>query len=67
MRKNKVLKGVRIELKGRIGNSVKTKREAFSVGQISRNKIDQNIEYYSHHFVGKNGDIGVRAWLIYKT
>ena len=59
----KGLKGFRIDFKGRIGGSARSKVRTFKLGSIPAQKLSANIEYSFHEAVTRYGVCSIRIWL----
>lgn len=59
----KGLKGFRIDFKGRIGGSARSRLRTFKLGSIPAQKMSANIEYSFHEAVTRYGVCSIRIWL----
>ena len=59
----KGLRGFRIDFKGRIGGSARSKVRTFKLGSITAQKLSANIEYSFHEAVTRYGVCSIRIWL----
>jgi len=59
----KGLRGFRIDFKGRIGGSARSKVRTFKLGSIPAQKLSANIEYSFHEAVTRYGVCSIRIWL----
>lgn len=61
--KNKVIKGVKIELSGRLGGAEMSRREWTSKGTIPLHTLRANIDFARATAYTTYGTIGVKVWL----
>ena len=59
----KGLKGFRIDFRGRIGGSARSKVRTFKLGSIPAQKLSANIEYSFHEAVTRYGVCSIRIWI----
>ena len=59
----KGLNGFRIDFKGRMGGTARSKRRTFKLGSIPTQKMSANIEYSLHEAVTRYGVCSIRIWL----
>jgi ribosomal protein S3 len=60
--------GIKIQIKGRINGTPRSKKKTISIGKSIKNlSIFYNINYHESTAFTKNGSLGVKVWLSEKT
>ena len=57
------INGFRLDFKGRIGGSARSRTRSLKLGSLSNQKIDSNIDYTLHEAVTRYGVCSLRIWL----
>jgi hypothetical protein len=59
----KGINGLRLDFKGRIGGSARSRAKSFTLGSLSNQQIDSNITYSFHEAVTRYGVCSLKIWL----
>jgi ribosomal protein S3 len=59
----KGINGFRLDFKGRIGGSARSRARSLKLGSLSNQQIDSNIDYTLHEAVTRYGVCSLRIWL----
>ena len=65
IKNKKILKGYRIEIKGKINGRPRKKKRVISSGPMPFSSIDCNINYFFSESFTKYGKFGVKVWLFF--
>jgi hypothetical protein len=61
---NSILKGLKIQIKGRFKGSSRTKIRIFESGSIPLQTINSNIRYSMSHINSSYGVFGIKIWIL---
>ncbi len=61
--KQKLIKGIRVLVSGRLGRPEKAKKASLYIGRTSLNTFNQQIDYYSDSALTKYGQVGIKVWI----
>jgi len=56
--------GIKLQVRGRINNSSRSKLQAFNIGKISLVTTNQNLTHSQQTAYGPNGTLGVKVWVV---
>jgi hypothetical protein len=59
----KGINGLRLDFKGRIGGSARSRSKSFTLGSLSNQQIDSNISYSFHESITRYGVCSLKIWL----
>jgi hypothetical protein len=59
----KGINGLRLDFKGRIGGSARSRSKSFTLGSLSNQQIDSNMSYSFHESVTRYGVCSLKIWL----
>ena len=59
----KGINGLRLDFKGRIGGSARSRSKSFTLGSLSNQQISSNISYSFHESVTRYGVCSLKIWL----
>ena len=59
----KGINGLRVDLKGRIGGSARSRSKSFTLGSLSNQQIDSDVSYSFHEAVTRYGVCSLKIWL----
>ena len=59
------LKGLKIQLKGRLQGLPRSKKVSFQFGSLSLQKFDSNVDFYQTHVLTHFGSLGLSVWASY--
>jgi len=59
----KGINGLRVDLKGRIGGSARSRSKSFTLGSLSNQQIDSDMSYSFHEAVTRYGVCSLKIWL----
>ena len=59
-----ILKGIKIQIKGRFRGSSRTKIRVFEAGSIPLQTVSMNIKYSQVHVSSSYGVFGVKVWML---
>ena len=62
---NLTILGLKIQLKGRINSSKRSKKKIIKFGKTPIQTLNINVNYSFNNFVNKDGIFGVRVWFFY--
>ncbi|MBI1971434.1 MAG: 30S ribosomal protein S3 [Candidatus Wildermuthbacteria bacterium] len=60
---NRAIKGVRVEIAGRLGGAEIARREWLAQGRLPRQTLRANVDYALKEALTRYGTIGVKVWL----
>ena len=59
----KGINGLRLDFKGRIGGSARSRSKSFTLGSLSNQQISSNISYSFHESITRYGVCSLKIWL----
>jgi len=65
LKKKKLLKGYRIEIKGKINGKPRKKKKIICSGPMPFSSVDSNITYFFSESFTKYGTFGIKVWLLF--
>nr|BCL05898.1 ribosomal protein S3 [Pteridomonas sp. YPF1301] len=63
---NKILKGIKIQIAGRLNGIEKARTQWYLIGQLPLHTLKANIKYFKKSIYTKFGVIGIKIWILKK-
>jgi small subunit ribosomal protein S3 len=60
-----MLKGIKVQIKGRVNGSERSRKETFQVGNISLQTISSNVKYIYKPVFTIYGVCGLKVWMCF--